>query len=72
MSICLRTSAGRGGDAEKKDHEWRPKLDLEGPSTVSAAFARTAVSQARSHRVPLSEIPPRQLVSLRQLAAHCW
>lgn len=25
----------------EKNHEWRPKLDLEGPSTVSAAFARS-------------------------------
>lgn len=42
MSICLRTSAGRGGDAEKKkimnggqSWTWR------GPSTVSVAFARS-------------------------------
>lgn len=36
------------------------------------AAKRTTVSQTRSEWAPLSEIPSRQLVSLRQLAVHCW
>lgn len=41
------------------------------PRRLRAAKRKT-VSQTRSNWAPHSEIPPRQLVSLRQLAVHCW
>lgn len=57
MSICLRTSAGRGGDAEKKImNEGQSWMRLKGPSTVSAAFTRSEAQDREPDEVELS--PP--------------